>query len=113
MEAQVKTMLINGVEYVPKGNETFTPITGEIRIVILQRGWVMIGRYKRDGDNCTLTQAQVIRNWGTTKGLGELAAEGPKRETKLDPTNGVVEFHRLTEIATIQCSESKWASSLK
>jgi hypothetical protein len=97
---------INGVKYTPVNS------SGEIRIVILQRGWVMVGRYSRNGDDCQLTNARVIRNWGTTKGLGELAGEGPKKETKLDPTNGLVEFHRLTEIATVKCNEEKWKSEI-
>lgn len=103
----MKTVTVDGIEYAPisKGNE--------VRICVLQRGWVMVGYYKRDGDSCSLTQASVIRNWGTTKGLGEIAADGPKSSTKLDPTNGLVEFHRLTEVCTIVCAEDKWKTLLK
>lgn len=97
-------------EYTPGTKQITSP---PVRIVVLQRGWVMVGRYVRDGDNCRLYNASVIRNWGTTKGLGELALEGPKVSTKLDPTNGLVEFHRLTEICTVMCEEGKWASQLK
>lgn len=85
---------------------------GNIKIVVLQRGWVMIGRLLRGENNCTLYNARVIRNWGTTRGLGELAGEGPKRDTKLDPTNGTVEFHPLTVVATISCDPEKWDSLL-
>lgn len=98
---------VNGVEYAP------LQIGSEVRICILQRGWVMVGYYQRSGDNCSLAKASVIRNWGTTKGLGEIAADGPKKDTKLDPTNGLVEFHRLTEVATIVCCEEKWKPLLK
>ncbi len=112
MNTSVNSISINGTEYVPKGSNAQN-ITSPVRIVILQRGWVMIGRYERNGDDCKLLSASVIRNWGTTKGLGELALEGPKKDTKLDPTNGVVEFHRLTEIATIQANEAVWAQHLK
>lgn len=103
----MENVVINGIEYAPlqKGSE--------VRICILQRGWVMVGYYQRDGDNCSLTKASVIRNWGTTRGLGEIAAGGPKTETKLDPTNGLVEFHRLTEVATIVCKEDAWKALLK
>ena len=103
----MKSVTIDGVEYFPKqtGNE--------VRICILQRGWVMVGYYQRDGDNCSLSKASVIRNWGTTRGLGEISMDGPKADTKLDPTNGFVEFHRLTEVATIVCSGEKWAAKLK
>jgi hypothetical protein len=101
-------VIVNGIEYAPTA-----PTGDDVRIVILQRGWVMVGYYKREGDSCSLTKASVIRNWGTTKGLGEIAADGPKKDTKLDPTNGLVEFHRLTEVATIRCEVSKWQSELK
>jgi hypothetical protein len=107
-ELNVANVTINGIEYAPVSSAN-----GEVRIVILQRGWVMVGRYHRDGDNCQLRDASVIRNWGTSKGLGEIAGEGPKKDTKLDPTNGLVEFHRLTEVATIVCKEEAWKSQLK
>ncbi len=112
MEASVKSMLINGIEYVPAGSAPLI-FSGDVRIVILQRGWVMVGRYRRDGDSCFLTQASVLRNFSTTRGLGEIVKDGPTKDTKLDPTNGEVEFHRLTEIAVIKCQESKWINHLK
>jgi hypothetical protein len=79
----------------------------DIRIAILQRGWVMIGRFIRDGEHCFLTGASVIRRWGTTKGLGELAKNGPLAQTQLDPC-GEVEFHELTAVALIRCEEKPW-----
>lgn len=96
---------ICGVTYVPK-----EPATGEVRIVVLQRGWVIVGRYSRDGDTCYLDDAAVIRVWGTTKGLGELRT-GPTSATKLDLC-GHVEFHVLTACFTIACQESGWTSRL-
>ena len=84
----------------------------DIRIVILQRGWVMVGRYAQEGSQCTLDGAYVVRFWGTTKGLGELAANGPLAQTKLDPVPHV-EFHALTVIATIACEAEKWTDICK
>ncbi len=84
----------------------------DVRIVILQRGWVMVGAYERKGEHATLSHASVIRRWGTTKGLGELAANGPLGNTVLDPCPNV-EFHQLTEIANMKCEASKWAAHLK
>ncbi len=111
MEADMNSVSINGMEYVPKGSQV-NYVASPVKIVILQRGWVMAGYYKREGDNCSLTNAVVLRKWGTTKGLGEIAKNGPNSETTLDPTNGLVEFHRLTEVATISCNEGKWKSHL-
>lgn len=80
----------------------------DIRIIILQRGWVMVGEYARKGNYVTLSKASVIRRWGTTKGLGELAANGPLPNTVLDPANGVVEAHELVVLTTIACEPTKW-----
>lgn len=97
-----KTIVVEGINYVPESTE------GEsVRIVILQRGWVFVGFYSQDGDSCKLRNAQNIRVWGTTKGLGEIAGGGPTATTKLDPC-GVVEFHRLTEICNVACDKGKW-----
>ncbi len=85
---------------------------GEYKIVILQRGWVMAGKFQREGSECKLYHASVIRNWGTTKGLGEIADAGPTKDTKLDPCNGLVEFDYLTVVATICVNEAKWKNAL-
>lgn len=106
-EVEKMNITVNGVEYAPIKKDTLG-----VRIVILQRGWVMVGRYERDGNDCKLHNAQVIRIWGTTRGLGEIALNGPTGETVLDPCNGVVEFHRLTEIANIACCEGQWTKVL-
>ena len=84
----------------------------DIRIVILQRGWVFVGTYTQKGMTCKLNNAQCIRRWGTTKGLGELAKNGPTSATQLE-SHGIVEFHRLTSIATIHCEATKWESILQ
>jgi hypothetical protein len=78
-----------------------------IRIVILQRGWVAIGKLYQKGLNCRLEKSSIIRRWGTSKGLGELANEGKKSETILDYA-GDIEFHKLTEVANLKVNESLW-----
>lgn len=105
----METIVVNGKTYY---SEQQSDITGEYKIVCLQRGWVMIGRLERNGYECKLYEASVIRNWGTTKGLGEIAKDGPTSLTKLDKCYGVVEFDYLTVVATIAAEESKWKSKL-
>jgi len=53
------------------------------RIVVLERGHVAIGEYERAGDRATIRDAAIIRRWGTTKGLGEIAG-GPTDKTIVD-----------------------------
>ena len=78
------------------------------QIVILQRGWVFVGKMTRTGNDCELTEAATIRNWGTTKGLGEIAEDGPTRNTKLDHCPAV-RFHYLTVVGIIECNETNWS----
>ena len=77
------------------------------QILVLQRGWVIVGDVSQDGDYLTVVNAAVIRIWGTTKGLGEIAENGPTSKTKLDPcpTNTV---HVLTTVTRIDCNKDKW-----
>ena len=80
--------------------------TRDVRIVILQRGWVYIGVFSKKGNQCFLDSAMNIRIWGTTKGLGELT-NGPLKDTKLDPVPQV-EFNELTIVATLKVNASGW-----
>lgn len=99
---QKEVMGINGESWVKE-----TSLKDTIKkICILQRGWVMVGDFKREGNDCTLSNASVIRVWGTTKGLGEIALNGPTKSTLLDPC-GTARFDYLTTIAVLDCSE-KW-----
>ena len=86
--------------------------SGDIKIVILQRGWIFVGEYYENGNNCRLENAKCIRKWGTSKGLGELASEGVKSDTVLDdcPT---VNFHKLTIVASINCDSKIWKKIIK
>ena len=103
---KMKKVIIDEIEYVANEQK------GNVKIVILQRGWVMVGRFERNGSDCKLNNASVIRSWGTTNGLGEIAKNGPNFNTKLDKTNGLVEFDYLTVVASISCEEKSWEKYL-
>jgi len=98
---------INGKTYVPKDSQSKPNYAGDIKIVVLQRGWVYIGRLEKDGNQCKLRNAACIRQWGTAKGLPELV-DGPTNKTILDPCAGTVEFDWLTVIHTITVNPAKW-----
>lgn len=85
---------------------------GSIRICVLQRGWIVVGRFSQKGSECKLTDASVIRVWGTSKGLGEIALNGPNSATKLDACPDVV-FHELVGVFQIICEKSKWDEKLR
>ena len=77
------------------------------QIIIAQRGWVFVGDVERSGDDVTITNAQCIRRWGTTKGLGQIAMNGPTRDTVLDDM-GTVRLHALAVVASLDCGTAKW-----
>jgi hypothetical protein len=92
-------------------NLGFSPHTGGYslkQIVILQRGWVVVGDFAQSGSQCSIKNGHVVRRWGTTKGLGELATEGPRTNTVLDPIPEMT-FHELTIVGRLACSD-KWSS---
>lgn len=79
----------------------------DVRILVLQRGWVAVGNYTAVGDDVQLSNAKIVRRWGTKKGLGEIAAKGPTKDTILDEV-GQVQVHRLGVVLAITCEPSAW-----
>ena len=70
-------------------------------IAVVTGGWVFVGTPTDSTPNgYALKDAAVIRRWGTTRGLGELALKGVQKETVLDPV-GLVEIERASLICTI------------
>jgi len=106
MNPKIEEIVIDGKTYVPKGSEV-KQYEGDVKIVVLQRGWVYIGRLERNGNDCKLHNAYCIRVWGTTKGLAELV-NGVTSSTKIDKCDGVVEFDWLTTIFTITVNAKSW-----
>jgi len=85
---------VNGEIYVREDEQK--PL-GELRIVVADRGWVFAGRCVDNEDgSVTIYNADNIRRWGTTRGLGELV-DGPLPDTVLDPY-GTVRTRALAEI---------------
>lgn len=95
------------------------PKKADIRIVVLQRGWVIVGRYSEKGERGFLDGAHIIRKWGTDKGLGQLV-NGPLAQgqsnyapTVLDKCNGRVEFLLGTTVLMLNCEAGKWSEICK
>lgn len=87
------------------------------QIVVAERGWIYAGDVSRDGDMVVISRCFNIRRWGTTKGLGELAFEGPRDETQLDPY-GTVRIHVLAVCGSLDVGDNaasafdrKWEES--
>lgn len=102
----ITTLTINNVEYIRK--DAVTATDGDIKIVVLDRGFVYVGTVEVTDDFVIITNAKNIRQWGTTKGLGELVS-GPLANTKLDNT-GTVRVSKRALISLIDVDQSKWKS---
>ena len=77
------TIKINEVEYVRK--DSISVSDTEIKIIVLDRGFVYVGKPSTGNDMLLIERARNIRQWGTTKGLAELI-NGPTNKTVLDAT---------------------------
>ena len=55
-------------------------------ILVLWYGWVVVGEW--DKKNKRVLDAQCIRRWGTTQGLGQLR-DGPLAKTILEPLGDI------------------------
>lgn len=89
-----------------------SPLASGVKICVLQRGWVVVGRVSQTGSTVKIDDGSVIRRWGTTRGLGEIANGGPTAETVLDPVPRVT-VHELGVVAMIDCDASKWSLPCK
>ena len=76
-------------------------------IVVLDKGFVYVGSVEICEEWCVIKNAKNIRRWGTKKGLGELALEGPQSDTALDLC-GVVRAPKSALIHIIETEEKKW-----
>ena len=80
-----------------------------INIVIADRGFVWVGKTQIEGDWLIISDANQVRRWGTSKGLGELASKGPLRDTVLDAA-GIVRVPLRAVIGLVACEATKWTA---
>ena len=80
-------------------------------IVILQRGWIVVGDVEQHGNYFIISDASVIHRWGTDKGLGQLALAGPTKDTILDPC-GTVRVHELAVVGRIDVMSNSKGKAL-
>jgi len=88
-----------------------TPVEADhgLCLVVADRGHVWVGHAKDAGDYTMIEGARIVRRWGTSNGLNELAKKGPLESTKLDAPAGV-KVARRAVIAIIPCEVAAWNS---
>lgn len=99
------TIKIDEVEYIRADSAQFAQTTKQI--VVLQRGWVVVGNVEKTETEVKINNCYVIRIWGTSKGLGEIARNGPTSKTKLDECPPVT-VHPLSVVLYMNVDEDKW-----
>ncbi|CEF48278.1 unnamed protein product [uncultured bacterium] len=82
----------------------------KFQIVVLDRGFVYAGHVAIEGDWVDIEDAINLRYWGTTRGLGQLALEGPTDGTKIDRV-GHVRAPIRALISLIDTREESWTQS--
>ena len=85
----------------------------QIRILVLDRGFVLVGRCP-DPEGYALwlpvEDARIVRRWGTSRGLAELVA-GPLPDTVLDaPASERVPLRAVLRV--IEVDQDRWAAHL-
>ena len=99
------TIEVNGVSYT-KTDTIETKATNK-QILVLQRGWVVVGDVHQELTTVSVSNCSEIRVWGTSNGLGELAENGPLSETVLDKCPPA-QVHELSIVLRMNVNESNW-----
>lgn len=77
-------------------------------IAVVDNGFVYVGNVIHDHEYYVITNAHNVRKAGTDRGFGQLAFEGPRPETALDPCPHImVPVGRLCHF--IECADEPWA----
>lgn len=103
-----KTIMLNGKTYKeidPNDKKIQPAVETSHIIVIAQRGWIFEGhRNDEITDKIQLVNANVVRSWSNSKGIGGLCKNGYKKDYTLDPV-GTVSFPNEAVIAVIDITE--------
>lgn len=85
--------------------------TPTLKIAVLDRGFVYAGLCHTEDGALVITNAQNIRRWGTTAGLGQLAMKGPQANTKMDAA-GTVHVPLTALVHLIDCDADAWRATM-
>lgn len=111
MSKNTNEIEINGESYVKKSSlkniEEYK--ASPIQILVLNCGWIVIGNVSESVGKTVIQNAAVIRRWGTTKGLGELASSGKLKDTIFDACPDIT-VNTANVVLAMNCDQSKWAA---
>lgn len=76
-------------------------------IVVVESGWVFAMVLEESPTHLSSSDCAVIRTWGTTNGLGQLALKGPTSETSLDRCNAT-HIPKAKVLFVMECAPLVW-----
>jgi hypothetical protein len=76
-------------------------------IVVVESGWVFAAVLDDSTGDIHSSECAVIRTWGTTNGLGELALKGPTKDTVLDMCN-ITHIPKAKVLFVMECVPLVW-----
>jgi hypothetical protein len=101
------------VPKLPKG-EIMMKVNNKVCIVESIRRWVFVGKCFNQPDQIQIDDAQVVREWGTSKGLPQLAAMGPLQPTKLDVGSVPPRLYVPRITAHVwECNQKNWEQQIR
>lgn len=98
----MKSIVVDGTTYIPLAD------SGPIKIVVIERGFVYVGRLESTEDGYIIHSARSLIRWGSSQHLGELI-NGPLQNTKLGAPC-TVRVHDRQIIHTIEVNNDAWKS---
>lgn len=83
-----------------------------MNIYVMTNGFVCCGVPREAGPGAILTldHCGVVRRYGTTKGLGELAERGPLNDTVIDRDPDGTTLNILYVMRALPCNEQAWSN---
>jgi hypothetical protein len=99
---------LNNKQYIevdPNSKDIKPAVETDHVIIIAQRGWIFEGyKDKSVKDKIQLLNANVVRSWSNSKGIGGLCKKASKSDYKLDEV-GTISFANEAIIAELAISE--------
>lgn len=95
----MKTITVDGKKFI----EAYS---GPVKIVVLEHGFVYIGRVEMFGEDVAIHSARSLIRWGTQNHLGQLI-NGPLENTKLgDPCEVLSRLSQVIHL--IEVNQDAW-----
>lgn len=88
METEIKTITINGIDYV-QADQVITTPTGNRAVIVVDRGWIFAGDVVRENGRIKLSRAVHVFKWESIGFDGVIATPKSNKVVLKPMPNGV------------------------